>query len=66
MASAATSGAPQPGQETYQAYVMLVMNLANTYLLALEDVEAAVPWLQIAARSGDASALAALARLGRR
>jgi hypothetical protein len=66
MAAVATSGVPGPGQPTYPAYVLLVMDLARIHLHALEDKEAAVPWLQIAARAGDTGAQATLTQLGRR
>jgi hypothetical protein len=66
MTSAATNGAPGPGQPTHQAYLMLVMDLANLHLRALEDEEAAAPWLQIAARAGHTGAQATLTHLGRR
>jgi hypothetical protein len=66
MTAVATNGVPDPGQPTYQAYVMLVMDLAWIHLHALENKDAAVPWLQIAARAGNAGAQAELTSLGRR
>lgn len=66
MTAAATNGAPGPEHQAYRAYLRLVMNLADLYLLALEDESAAVPWLQIAARAGETRAQEMLTRLGRR
>ncbi len=66
MTAVATTGAPGPGQPTHRAYLTLVTDLADLHRLALEDEEAAIPWLQIAARAGHAGAQAQLTRMGRR
>jgi TPR repeat protein len=52
MSAAASTGAPEPNRPEHQKYVDLLLTLAQLYELKLEDPEAAVPWLQKAARHG--------------
>ena len=64
MAAAVTNGAPGPDQPTHADYLMLLNELGNFLLYALEDEPEAVKYLQIAARAGDESAQRTLTRLG--
>ena len=59
-----SNGIPSPGDPTHEQYLMLLNELASFYQWALEDQEAAIPWLQTAARAGDTSAQEELTRMG--
>lgn len=59
-----SNGVPAPGDPTHEHYLMLLNELASFYQWALEDQEAAIPWLQTAARAGDTSAQEELTRMG--
>jgi len=50
MGAAASNGVPAANDPSHDAYLMLLNRVASQYLYALEDQEAAVPWLQTAAR----------------
>ena len=66
MAACATNGAPRPGQPGYSTdYQDLLNRLGRIYLDYLEDEEAAVPWLQSSARTGDKYAQKRLTDMGR-
>ena len=62
--AALSSGIPGPDDSTHDYYLMLLNRLANFYGWALDDQEAGIPWLQIAARAGDTSAQEQLTEMG--
>ena len=64
MAAVATRGAPPAEGETPFRYLNLLMDLGMR-LRDLDDVEAAVPWYQMAARRGYEPAQQVLKELGR-
>ena len=58
------NGVPAPSDPTHEYYLMTLNSLASFYQYALEDQEAAIPWLQTAARAGDTRAQEQLTRMG--
>ena len=64
MSAVATTGAPGSGQPHHKDHLDLLLDLAGLYEHALEDPEAAVPWLQKAARQGHAYAQQKLTEKG--
>lgn len=66
MAACATNGVPEPGQDMqYRRYQGLLSDLVSLYMSAIEDKEAAVPWLQLSARTGDRYAQKTLTDMGK-
>jgi hypothetical protein len=64
MTTCATKGAPKPGDAAFRNYKMLLNSLVIIQSRILKDNKAAVPWLQILAKSGDKSAQKTLADMG--